>query len=59
MLDTFYSLLLPAVLQYQGEDPVLAGRMVAAEVAGIQSMPVLGCVKHYVNNNQVRANGMC
>lgn len=42
-----YSLLL-----LQGEDPVLAGRMVAAEVAGIQSMPVLGCVKHYMGNNQ-------
>jgi beta-glucosidase len=38
--------------EYQGEDPVLAGRMVAAEVKGIQDNQVSGCVKHYVENNQ-------
>ena len=31
--------------EYQGEDPVLASKMVAAEVAGIQSQNVSGCVK--------------
>jgi hypothetical protein len=42
----------------QGEDPVLAGDMVAAEVSGIQSVPgILACVKHYVGNNQVCALG--
>ena len=33
--------------EYQGEDPWLASRMVAAEVRGIQSQNVSGCVKHY------------
>lgn len=37
--------------EYQGEDPFLASAMVAAEVAGIQSQNVSGCVKHYVFNN--------
>ncbi len=31
--------------EYQGEDPVLASKMVAAEVKGIQSQNVSGCVK--------------
>lgn len=31
--------------EYTGEDPFLASRMVAAEVAGIQSQNVSGCVK--------------
>lgn len=40
-------------LSAQGEDPVLAGEMVAAEVSGIQSVPgILACVKHFVGNNQ-------
>ena len=38
--------------EYQGEDPWLASKMVAAEVAGIQSQNVSGCVKHYVFNNE-------
>ena len=38
--------------EYQGEDPVLASAMVAAEIAGIQSQNVSGCVKHYVFNNE-------
>ena len=36
--------------EYQGEDPVLASKMVAAETMGIQSQNVSGCVKHYVFN---------
>ncbi len=31
--------------EYQGEDPVLAAKMVASEIAGIQSQNVSGCVK--------------
>jgi beta-glucosidase len=38
--------------EYQGEDPVLASKMVAAEVYGIQSQNISGCVKHFVDNNQ-------
>jgi beta-glucosidase len=38
--------------EYMGEDPVLAARMVAREVAGIQSNGITGCIKHWVNNNQ-------
>ena len=36
--------------EYQGEDPWLASKMVSAEVWGIQSQNVSGCVKHYVFN---------
>jgi beta-glucosidase len=35
-----------------GEDPVLAGRLVAAEVEGIQSEGLIATVKHYALNNQ-------
>jgi len=35
-----------------GEDPVLASRMVAANVQGIQSQGIMATVKHYVDNNQ-------
>ena len=38
--------------EYQGEDAYLAARMVHAEVIGIQSQNVSGCVKHYVFNNE-------
>ena len=38
--------------EYQGEDDFLAARMVYAEVQGIQSQNVSGCVKHYVFNNE-------
>lgn len=38
--------------EYQGEDPYLASAMVGAEVRGIQSQNVSGCVKHYVFNNE-------
>jgi beta-glucosidase len=31
-----------------GEDPHLASRMGAAEILGIQSTGVMGCVKHFV-----------
>ena len=38
--------------EYFGEDPFLAGRMVASAIRGIQSKPVLAQAKHYAANNQ-------
>jgi beta-glucosidase len=37
-----------------GEDPLLAGRMVAEEVRGIEGEGLLASVKHYVANNYER-----
>lgn len=38
--------------EYQGEDPVLAGKMLAQFVRGLQSNHVIGDVKHYAFNDQ-------
>ena len=38
--------------EYQGEDPVLAGKMVAQFIKGLQSNNVIGDVKHYAFNDQ-------
>lgn len=38
--------------EYGGEDPLLAGTMVGAQIAGIQSNPVISTVKHYAINDQ-------
>lgn len=38
--------------EYMGEDPLLASRMVAPYVQGVQSNGVAACVKHYALNNQ-------
>ena len=38
--------------EYAGEDPLLAGRMAGALVAGIQTRPVLSTVKHFALNAQ-------
>jgi len=37
--------------EYGGEDPLLAGTMVGAQIAGIQSNPVISTVKHYALND--------
>jgi len=38
--------------EYQGEDPILAGKMLAQFVKGLQSNHVIGDVKHYAFNDQ-------
>ena len=38
--------------EYQGEDPILAGKMAAQLVQGVQSNKVIGDVKHYAFNDQ-------
>jgi hypothetical protein len=38
--------------EYMGEDPLLASRMAASEIKGIQSEGVVACAKHWIDNNQ-------
>ncbi|GGB38118.1 glycosyl hydrolase [Sphingomonas metalli] len=38
--------------EYGGEDPLLAGTMVAAQIAGIQSNHIVSTIKHYAINDQ-------
>jgi beta-glucosidase len=38
--------------EYGGEDPLLAGQMVGAEIQGIQSNHIISTIKHYALNNQ-------
>jgi len=38
--------------EYGGEDPLLAGRMVGAQIAGIQSRFIISTVKHFALNDQ-------
>ncbi|WHU05127.1 glycoside hydrolase family 3 C-terminal domain-containing protein [Sphingomonas sp. NIBR02145] len=38
--------------EYGGEDPLLAGTMVGAQIAGIQSNHIVSTVKHYAINDQ-------
>ena len=38
--------------EYAGEDPLLAGRIVGATVAGVQGNHVLSTIKHYALNDQ-------
>ena len=38
--------------EYGGEDPLLAGMMVGAQIKGIQSNHIVSTIKHYAINNQ-------
>ena len=38
--------------EYKGEDPILAGRMVGAEMKALQEQHVIGHLKHYAVNDQ-------
>ena len=38
--------------EYMGEDPLLAGTMAGAQIAGVQSNHIVSTVKHYVLNAQ-------
>ena len=38
--------------EYGGEDPLLAGTMVAAQIKGIQSNNIISTIKHYALNGQ-------
>lgn len=44
--------------EYAGEDPLLAGRIAGATVAGIQSRNVVSTVKHYALNDQESGRGV-
>jgi beta-glucosidase len=43
--------------EYLGEDPVLAGTMVARLIAGTESQHVIGDIKHYAFNDQESGRG--
>ena len=38
--------------EYQGEDPILAGNMVAQLIMGLQAQGVIGDIKHYALNDE-------
>jgi beta-glucosidase len=38
--------------EYGGEDPLLAGTMVGAQIKGIQSNNIISTIKHYALNGQ-------
>ena len=38
--------------EYKGEDPVLAGKLVGAEMKALQEQGVIGDIKHYAMNDQ-------
>jgi beta-glucosidase len=44
--------------EYLGEDPILAGKMAAQFVRGVQSQRVVGDVKHYAFNDQETGRGI-
>ncbi|MEO7549544.1 MAG: glycoside hydrolase family 3 C-terminal domain-containing protein [Croceibacterium sp.] len=43
--------------EYAGEDPLLAGAIVGAQIAGIQTNPVISTAKHYAVNDQETDRG--
>jgi beta-glucosidase len=38
--------------EYLGEDPLLAGELVGAQIAGVQSNNIIGTIKHFALNDQ-------
>ena len=40
------------IFEYKGEDPVLAGKLVGAEMKALQEQGVIGDLKHYAMNDQ-------
>lgn len=44
--------------EYVGEDPLLAGRIAGATVAGIQSRNIVSTIKHYALNDQESGRGV-
>ena len=38
--------------EYKGEDPILAGRLVGAEMKALQEQGIIGDIKHYAMNDQ-------
>ncbi len=38
--------------EYQGEDPILAGKMIGQFIRGLQDQKVIGDIKHYAFNDQ-------
>lgn len=40
------------IFEYKGEDPILAGTMVGAEMKALQGQGVIGDIKHYAMNDQ-------
>jgi beta-glucosidase len=40
------------IFEYKGEDPILAGKMVGAEMRALQEQGVIGDMKHYAMNDQ-------
>jgi len=44
--------------EYAGEDPLLAGRMVGAQIAGVQANGIISTIKHYAVNDQETERGV-
>jgi len=44
--------------EYGGEDPLLAGTMVGAQIAGVQSNRIISTVKHFAVNDQETDRGI-
>jgi len=40
------------IFEYRGEDPILAGKMVGAEMKALQEQGIIGDIKHYAMNDQ-------
>ncbi|MGD0364752.1 MAG: glycoside hydrolase family 3 C-terminal domain-containing protein [Bryobacteraceae bacterium] len=40
------------IFEYKGEDPILAGKLVGAEMKALQAQGIVGDIKHYALNDQ-------